>query len=80
MSNDAPMTEYEAAFYAAFMVLVRHFPSKRALAGELRDMAGDARAQGRKGGAAVLESLAKITESDTHYVPRIPIMKGERTD
>lgn len=80
MSNDVPMTEYEAAFYAAFMVLVRHFPSKRALAGELRDMAGDARSDGRHSGAAILESLAKITESDTHYVPSIQIMKGERTD
>ena len=80
MSNDAPMTEYEAAFYAAFMVLVRHFPSKRALAGELREMAEDARAQGRQNGAAILESLAKLTESDTRYVPSIPIMKRERTD
>jgi hypothetical protein len=80
MNNDVPMTEYEAAFYAAFMVLVRHFPSKRALAGELRDMAGDARSGGRHSGAAILESLAKITESDTHYVPSLPIMKGERTD
>jgi hypothetical protein len=80
MNDDIPMTEYEAAFYAAFMVLVRHFPSKRALAGELRDMAGDARSQGRRNGAAVLEALAKLTVSDTRYVPSIPIMKGERTD
>ena len=80
MSDDVPLTEYEAALFAALTVLVRHFPSKRALAGELRDMAGEARSDGRQNGAAILESLAKITESGTHYVPSLPIMKGERTD
>jgi hypothetical protein len=60
--------------------LVRHFPFKLALAGELRDMTGDARSEGHRNGAAILESLAKITEGDTHYVLGIPIMNGERTD
>ena len=42
-------------------------------------MTGDARSEGHRNGAAILESLAKITEGDTHYVLRIPIMNGERT-
>ena len=80
MTDEVPMTEQESALYAALRVLVRHFPSKRALAGELRDMASDARSDGRASGAAILESLAQVTESDTHYIPSLPIMKGERTD
>jgi hypothetical protein len=43
-------------------------------------MTGDARSEGHRNGAAILESLAKITEGDTHYVLGIPIMNGERTD
>jgi hypothetical protein len=45
-----------------------------------KEVAGEARSDGRQNGAAILESLAKITESGTHYVPSLPIMKGERTD
>jgi hypothetical protein len=76
MAMDRPMNEYEAALFAALMVLVQAMAKgetdKTALVKHLRSAAKTYTNLGHKSGAAVLEMLASVTEDDTAYIPKPP--------
>jgi hypothetical protein len=63
------MSEYESAFFAALLVIVKAVPRRVALAEKLREMALDSKTGGAELAAGILDMLARSAESDATYRP-----------
>jgi hypothetical protein len=81
---DRPMNEYESALMAALIVLVQAIAKidKPALVQHLRSAATAYTDRDHKHGAAILEMLALMAESDQALVSQSPfeIIQGGKTD